>query len=109
MQGFNKELVKCFEEFCSKRHELHRIILDDEEEKKKIQNDIKILNERLTTINESLSKNIATRDELDRLIEETESSYTKIVDTSQNLLKVVKRKSQGLGKNLASGSPSSKK
>lgn len=71
-------LFSGIEDLCSKRDELHKQILDEEEEKKKIQNDIKILTERLAKINESLSKKIASRNEFDRTIAETEAAYMKV-------------------------------
>ena len=66
------------EDLCGKRDELHKNILEEEEEKKKIQNDIRILTERLAKINESLSKKIASRNEFDRTIAETEAAYMKV-------------------------------
>ena len=66
------------EDLCSKRDELHKGILEEEEEKSKIQNDIRILTERLAKINESLSKKIASRSEFDRTIAETEAAYMKV-------------------------------
>lgn len=36
LQGYNNELVKCIEDLCSKRDELHKQIMEEEEEKKKV-------------------------------------------------------------------------
>ena len=66
------------EDLCSKRDDLHKQILDEEEEKKKIQGDIRILTEKLSKVNESLSKKMASRNEFDRTIAETESAYMKV-------------------------------
>ena len=38
------------EDLCAKRDDLHRQILQEEEEKQKIQNDIRILTERLAQV-----------------------------------------------------------
>ncbi len=57
---------------------MHKQILEEEEEKKKIQNDIRILTERLSKVNESLSKKMASRNEFDRTIAETEAAYMKV-------------------------------
>ena len=65
------------EDLCTRRDELQKQILDEEEEKNKLQNDIRILTERLAKVNESLSKKIASRAEFDRTIAETEAAYTK--------------------------------
>ena len=66
------------EDLCNKRDELNKAVLEEEEEKKKIQNDIKILTERLAKINESLSKKMASRNEFDKTIAETEAAYMKV-------------------------------
>ena len=91
LQGYNNELVKCVEDLCAKRDEGQRQILIEEEEKSKIQADIKILTERLAKVNESLAKKIAARNEYDRMIAETENAYNKILESSQALLHLLKR------------------
>lgn len=65
-------------DLCGKRDELHKQILQEEEEKQKLQNDIRILTERLAKVNESLSKKMASRNEFDKTIAETESAYMKV-------------------------------
>ncbi len=71
-------MLSGIEDLCSKRDELHKSILEEEEEKRKIQNDIRILTERLARINESLSKKMASRNEFDKTIAETEAAYMKV-------------------------------
>ena len=66
------------EDLCTKRDELQKQIINEEEEKAKIQNDIRILSERLAKINESLAKKIASRNEYDKTIAETEAAYMKV-------------------------------
>lgn len=52
--------------------------MEEEEEKNKLQNDLRILTERLARVNESLSRKIASRAEFDKTIAETEAAYTKV-------------------------------
>ena len=52
--------------------------MTEEEEKDKIQNDIRILTERLAKITESLSKKYAAQNEYDKTISETEAAYMKV-------------------------------
>ena len=66
------------EDLSSKRDELHRQILLEEEEKQRVQHDLHILTERLATINEGLAKKIAIRNDYDRTIAETEAAYKKV-------------------------------
>jgi sjoegren syndrome nuclear autoantigen 1 len=90
----------------------------EEEEKHKLQNDIRVLSEKLAKINESLAKKISARNEFDKTIAETESAYMKvfikfyffllkinkiffyilfqILESSQTLLNVLKRESHTL-------------
>ncbi|XP_067868068.1 Sjoegren syndrome nuclear autoantigen 1 [Heterodontus francisci] len=91
LQSYNNELVKCIEDLCTKREELNQQILQEEEEKNKLQNDIRILTEKLAKVNESLARKMATRNEFDRTIAETEAAYMKILESSQTLLTVLKR------------------
>merc|ERR1712205_69237 len=97
-QNYNNELVKCIEDLKEKREEVNRQILKDEEEKQKIQNDLRILTERLSRINDSLARKVASRNEYDKTIMETEAAYMKILESSQTLLHVLKRESVSLTK-----------
>ena len=72
LQNYNNELVKCIEDLKEKREEVNRQILQDEEEKQKIQNDLRILTERLSRLNDSLARKVASRNEYDKTIMETE-------------------------------------
>ena len=61
LNSYNNELVKCLEDLSTKREAIAKEILSEEEEKNKLQNDLRIFSERLARINESLSKKIAAR------------------------------------------------
>lgn len=87
------------EDLCSKRDDLQRQIMTEEEEKHKLQNDIRVLSEKLAKVNENLAKKISARNEFDKTIAETESAYMKILESSQTLLNVLKRESNSLKKN----------
>lgn len=100
LQSYNNELVKCIEDLCVKRDDLQKQIHEEEEEKRKVQNDIQILTERLSKVNESLSKKMASRNEFDKTIAETEAAYMKILESSQTLLNVLKKETQTLGNRL---------
>lgn len=66
------------EDLCTKRDEIQQQIVLDDEEKQKIQNDIRILTERLAQINEGLARKIAARNDYDRTIAECETAYRKV-------------------------------
>eukprot|EP00033_Pygsuia_biforma_P003542 GCRY01003876.1.p1 GENE.GCRY01003876.1~~GCRY01003876.1.p1 ORF type:complete len:104 (+),score=16.28 GCRY01003876.1:150-461(+) len=94
LQSFNNELVQCIEDLKDKLDGLNAEIKYEEEEKSKIQNDILILTERLSLVNESLSSKRAKREEYERTIKETELAFQKIIESSQTLLQVLKREMQ---------------
>ena len=66
------------EELHSKRDELNRQIRQEEEEKDRLQHDIRVLSEKLSRVNESLAQRLAARATFDRTIAETEAAYTKV-------------------------------
>ena len=76
------------EDLCAKRDELQRQILIEEEDKHKLENEIRLSSEKLAKINENLAKKITARTEFDRTISETEAAYMKILESSQTLLNV---------------------
>uniref|UniRef100_H3CI08 Sjogren syndrome nuclear autoantigen 1 n=2 Tax=Tetraodon nigroviridis TaxID=99883 RepID=H3CI08_TETNG len=98
LQTYNNELVKCIEDLHSKREELNRQIRQEEEEKERLQHDIQVLSDKLSRVNESLSQRLAARAAFDRTIAETEAAYTKILESSQSLLCVLKKEAGNLSK-----------
>ena len=56
------------------------------------------LAERLDTLNNSLSKKYHTRNEYDKTINETQSAFNKILESSQTLLHVLKKEGAQLYK-----------
>merc|ERR1711865_653195 len=98
LQTYNNQLVKCIEDLREKREEVNRQILQEEEEKAKIQKDLIILTDRLSKINESLARKVQARNEYDKTIQEMEAAYMKILESSQTLLHVLKRETVNLTK-----------
>ncbi|XP_034457247.1 Sjoegren syndrome nuclear autoantigen 1 [Hippoglossus hippoglossus] len=98
LQTYNNELVKCIEDLYYKRDELNRQIKDEEVEKDRLQHDVRVLTEKLSRVNESLAQRLATRDTFDRTIAESEAAYTKILESSQSLLSILKQEAGNLSK-----------
>ncbi|XP_036596949.1 Sjoegren syndrome nuclear autoantigen 1 homolog [Trichosurus vulpecula] len=101
LQNYNNELVKCIEELCQKREELCRQIQQEEDEKQRLQGEVRQLTEKLAQVNENLARKIASQNEFDRTIAETEAAYLKILESSQTLLNVLKREAGNLSKAAA--------
>ena len=66
------------EELCQKRGELCQQIQQEEDEKQRLQNEVRQLTEKLARVNENLARKIASRNEFDRTIAETEAAYLKV-------------------------------
>ncbi|DBA72484.1 hypothetical protein WJX82_011135 [Trebouxia sp. C0006] len=98
LQSHNNELVKCIEDLREKREEVQKQIRDEEGEKAKLQQDLQVLTKRLAHINDGLARKMATRTEYDKVIQETEGAYHKILESSQTLLTVLKRESVSIQK-----------
>ncbi|XP_064152386.1 microtubule nucleation factor SSNA1-like [Anguilla rostrata] len=96
LQTYNNELVTCIEELCSKRELLNRQIQQEEDEKGRLQHDIRVLTEKLSRVNESLARRLAARADFERTIAETEAAYMKILESSQSLLTVLKQETGNL-------------
>ncbi|XP_069698589.1 microtubule nucleation factor SSNA1-like [Periplaneta americana] len=101
LQTYNQELVKAIEDMKRRRSELQQLIDQQEEEKTVLQREIEAMSYRLAQINGSLSKKIAARTEYDRTISETEAAYSKILESSQVLLNMVRREATCLEQSMA--------
>lgn len=86
------------EELRAKREELNETIVQEEDEVNKIKNEIRLAQERLSRLTESLNKKLAARNEYDSAIAYTEQAYMKILESSQTLLHVLRRQSVSLQK-----------
>jgi len=76
--------------YVKKRDEIKKILQVEEEEKTNIQKDLVILTKRLAEIDDSLSRKYAYTNEYDKTIHEVEGAYSKILESSQALLHVLK-------------------
>ncbi|XP_029985914.1 Sjoegren syndrome nuclear autoantigen 1 homolog [Sphaeramia orbicularis] len=98
LQTYNNELVKCIEDLHSRRDELNRQINQEEEERERLQHDIGVLTEKLSRVNDSLTHRLSTRATLERTIAESQAAYTKILESSQSLLSVLKQEAGNLSR-----------
>ena len=89
------------ESIKANRQEIQVEISHEEEEKRQIEHQMQMLNERLGEINTSLQKKYQARNEYDRTIQETEGAFVKILESSQTLLHVLKKEGATLSKKKA--------
>jgi Sjoegren syndrome nuclear autoantigen 1 len=57
---------------------VNRQIHKEEEEKTRVQNELRHLSERLNRLNESLSRKVQARQEYEKTLQETEAAYGKV-------------------------------
>jgi Sjoegren syndrome nuclear autoantigen 1 len=103
LQATNNELVGIIEGLRERRLDLDRAIQREEEERQRVQADLRILNERVAKLDESLARKYASRQEFDRTIQETQNSFCKILESSKTLLTVVRKDSASLSRKLGPG------
>ena len=82
MNNTNSELVKMMEGISNQRDEIQGQINQEEEEKRAIDEQMMALSERRDIINNSLAKKYATRNEYQKTIDETQSAFNKILESS---------------------------
>lgn len=83
------------------REEVQVEIDAEENEKRQIEEQMRILGARHRELEESLGKKYGTRQEFDKTISETENAFMKILESSQTLLHVLKKEGASLNKKKA--------
>jgi Sjoegren syndrome nuclear autoantigen 1 len=63
---------------------------------------VQTLTRRLTQINDALSKKHQARSDYDKIVQETETAYSKIVESSHTLLNVLKKEATSISRRSAS-------
>ena len=91
-------MTKFIENIRENRDDLHEEVIQDEQEKHEIEQQIMTLNERLAILSEALVKKYEAREEFDRTISETEQAFMRILESSQTLLHVLKKEDSQLQK-----------
>lgn len=66
------------EELRLRRDEVTRQIIKEEEEKNRIQNELRVLSEKLNRLNDGLSRKLQAKQEYERTLQETEAAYNKV-------------------------------
>ena len=107
--NYNQELKASISKLQSKRDALQRQITKEEEEASSLQQEIDGLTTKFEALNDGIAKKRSTRDEYDRTIEEVTAAYTKILESSQTLLNVLKRETRSLNKKKKAASTPGKK
>ena len=72
LQSYNNELVKSIEELLQRRAALNKQIESETHEKIKLETEKKKLDERLTTVENSLQAKLNTKSEYDKVIADAE-------------------------------------
>ena len=86
----SNELVRNLDKISKNKQEIITSINVNEKERGKIENDIRILNERLSKITDIICSQYNEKEGYEKILEETSSAYSKIRDSSQHLLNKLK-------------------
>nr|CAH8823104.1 unnamed protein product [Trichobilharzia regenti]CAH8823114.1 unnamed protein product [Trichobilharzia regenti] len=89
LQQHNTELIKLIEDLCQKRDQLQKAIIEEDDEKNRLQHDMRIISEKLAKVNDSLSKKLVIRNSYDKAIAESQQAYSKLLENSHVLLNVL--------------------
>ncbi|CAD5122085.1 unnamed protein product [Dimorphilus gyrociliatus] len=92
-KSLHMELINAMNEIMFKRDELNRQIQSDDEEKKMLENDITILQQRLNCVQQRLRCNQEVIGKMNRILTETDMAYRKIQESSQVLVSALKKHS----------------
>ena len=91
MVNNHNSLIEEMGKITKQRNEIQLLIDREEEEQRQIEENMKSLGARLEILTASLAKKVATRNEYDKTILETQSAFDKIQESSQTLLHVLKK------------------
>lgn len=100
-----RELQASLEDLEYNRDELERQIIKGEEDRRSMQNELRLVCDRVQMLQYRLASNRQMQDEYDMSIQEGETAYMKILASSQGLLDVLKRENCHLGQRLSEPIP----
>tara|TARA_X000000368_G_scaffold356769_1_gene298907 strand:- start:667 stop:990 length:324 start_codon:yes stop_codon:yes gene_type:complete len=90
---FNEEFIETLNDLKSKKIKLRRKLGKDQKELEEVQKVLDEKNKKKTTLEAAILKKNKQLEIVDATIKNTQSAYEKIVETSQVLLTVIKKRS----------------
>ncbi|CAD5112014.1 unnamed protein product [Dimorphilus gyrociliatus] len=103
---FHKELIGTIEHLTERRESIECQIREDELEKKKLEQDIRLLDDRLARLIDRLRKNGETRRKLDKILSDSNAAYQKIFESSQALISAIRKEAGEIGGETSTSTPS---
>ncbi|XP_023026433.1 uncharacterized protein [Leptinotarsa decemlineata] len=91
LQTYNQELVKCLEDIKRKKNEIVHCLHREEAEKLVLEKNVKVLQDKLKILNRNIDHHKSIYEQYDKIINETENGFRKILESSQTLLQVVQQ------------------
>ena len=83
--------LQCLEQLCEKRKELQDEINQEEHTKAHLEAELRKAQSKLDKVNADLTAKLEKRDKYDKIINDSEQAYLKILESSQVLLNVVQK------------------
>ncbi|XP_055642658.1 microtubule nucleation factor SSNA1-like [Toxorhynchites rutilus septentrionalis] len=91
LQAHNQEMVKCISQLRSQKQKMAEKVASQQQERVQLENEIAKLQQQLAALDESLERNRQKLHEQECKLTETESGYSKVVDTLHMLLMSAKK------------------
>lgn len=96
LQTYNQELVKGIEALKRRRSELLQSMKEDEQQKEVLEKEMASVKEKLMTVCSRLNDRLQKKAYYDNAIENSETAYMKILESSQALLSVVRQEARSI-------------
>jgi Sjoegren syndrome nuclear autoantigen 1 len=94
LQTFNNELVKGVETLRENHYKVTQTLLKQTEEKQELERQIKELNDKLSVLNNDMEVKKKQKCDYEKVIEDTECAYLRIVENSQSLLEKLNKETK---------------
>lgn len=94
MENYNTQLFECIDNMREKRDIVIKKITTNNKERATLLENIAELQKRLTQVEDELVKYNTSRETYDQTIQETDTAYMRILESSQTLLHVLKTESE---------------
>lgn len=99
LQKCNNDLISTLSSLSEKRSVLSRKIAQDQQSHASLTSQVSNLSSQLSAVSKRLENDLKIMGEYDAIIREAEDAYGKIVDSSRNLLEVVRKQGEAVGSN----------
>ncbi|KAK2964851.1 putative sjoegren syndrome nuclear autoantigen 1 [Blattamonas nauphoetae] len=96
LQQYDIEVTQVLDDLVTRRSELEASIQRDTEEANSLAFDIRVKTEKLNKLKQALQQKEAAKSEYDKIIDDTQASYSKLLEASRMLVQSIKKENMSL-------------